>query len=611
MANQIAGCRTGAFICAGFGPGGEPVFPQTNQTHTLGLKAKPLTRPKHQDLSRQELLDLVREQEAALSTYKETLGRIYQEFDAKIEELSLIRRVSDVLRQAEDLTGLALGLVEVVISELPADFVCLMLADPEMNHLTPAAHMSREWDAPRPVDEPHADDVVELGQGDLGQALGDGRILFVPDLNEQAIKPWPALLPSGSRSFMALPLVARQQMLGAMILTGVTASAFGQEHARILTILSDHAAAALANVRLIQQLGEINEQLLDSELEAHQSKEYLQRVLDTANDLILIIKKNGEINYANQAAEDIGLSQESLMDRHITWLFADPDRAEELLVSGERSEQELELRLPGGGGRLMLVSVTPMPDSGEVLAILRDITHRRALERQLMHAEKLASVGILAAGVAHEIGNPLSAVSGYAQLLSKDDVSDDERQEFGNAIFDLAQRIDKIIRDLLDYSRPSPFQGQMVEVNQAIEAVLNMFFTSKRLNSYNLTINRDLARNLPPVRMDRDQLQQVVLNMVMNAAQAMEKGGVLFISTGQDAGAWVTLTFADTGPGIAPENMRNLFDPFFTTKPPGQGTGLGLSICDRIINQAGGRIEVTSRLGKGATFKIWLPGGED
>jgi len=567
-----------------------------------------LTRQEHQDMSRQELLDLVREQEAALSTYKETLARIYQEFDAKIEELSLIRRVSDVLRQSQDLNGLALGMVEVVISELPADFVCLMLADPEMTRLEPAAHMSRDWEGPKPVDGLQADGVVELGQGDLGQDLGAGRIILIPDLNEKQISPWPAPLPKESRSFMALPLVARQQMLGAMILTSMAASAFGQEHTRILTILCDHAAAALANVRLIQQLGEINEQLLDSELEAHQSKEYLQRVLDTANDLILIAGQNGTIKYVNQAATDIGFSLEAVEHRHLAALFSDPERALELLDIDEPSEQELELKLPGGGNRLMLVSLTPLPDSEEVLAILRDITHRRALERQLMHAEKLASVGILAAGVAHEIGNPLSAVSGYAQLLAKDGVSEEERQEFGNSIFDLAQRIDKIIRDLLDYSRPSPFQGQMVEVNQAIEAVLNMFFTSKRLNTYNLTINRDLARDLPPVRMDRDQLQQVVLNMVMNAAQAMDKGGVLTISTRQEAAGWVTLTFADTGPGIAPENMRNLFDPFFTTKPPGQGTGLGLSICDRIISQAGGRIEVISRLGKGATFNIWLPG---
>jgi PAS domain S-box-containing protein len=556
-------------------------------------------------------MDLVREQDAALSTYKETLARIYQEFDAKIEELSLIRRVSDVLRQAEDLTGLALGLVEVVISELPADFVCLMLADPEMTRLEPAAHMSREWEGPEPVKEPGPEGVVALGHGDLGQALDAGRIILIHDLNENKISPWPAPLPEASRSFMALPLVARQQMLGAMILTSMAPKAFGQEHTRILTILCDHAAAALANVRLIQQLGEINEQLLDSELEAHQSKEYLQRVLDTANDQILISGQNGTIKYVNQAATEIGLSLEAVENRHIAGLFSDMERADELLAAGEPSEQELELRLPKGGNRLMLVSITPLPDSDEVLAILRDITHRRALERQLVHAEKLASVGILAAGVAHEIGNPLSAVSGYAQLLAKDGVSDEERQEFGSSIFDLTQRIDKIIRDLLDYSRPSPFQGQMVEVSLAIEAVLNMFFTSKRLNTHNLTINRDLARALPPVRMDRDQLQQVVLNMVMNAAQAMEQGGVLSISTRQEEGGWVSLSFADTGPGIPPENMRNLFDPFFTTKPPGQGTGLGLSICDRIISQAGGRIEVISRLGKGTTFKIWMPGGDN
>lgn len=569
-----------------------------------------MTSPKHQDLSRSELLELVREQEAALSTYKETLGRIYQEFDAKIEELSLIRRVSDALRQAEDLSGLALGLVEVFISELPADFACLMLADPEMTRLAPEASMSQAWDAPRPLRDSPAEDEVSLLHGELGRALGAGRVILTPDLAKEPLEPWPALLPPESRSFMALPLVARQQMLGAMILTSLAASAFGQEHTRILTILCDHAAAALANVRLIQQLGEINEQLLESELEAHKHKEYLQRLLDTANDLIIIAQADGRIKYANQAAAGIGLSGGDLEKRSLTGLFSDPERAGELFGSGQRREQELELSLPGGGARLMLVSATPLPDSGEVLAILRDITRRRALERQLVHAEKLSSVGILAAGVAHEIGNPLSAVSGYAQLLAKEGVGDGERREFAEAIFDLAQRIDKIIRDLLEYSRPSPFQDQLVEVNLAIEAVLNMFFTSKRLSSHNLTINRDLARQLPPVRMDRDQLQQVVLNMVMNAAQAMEGGGVLTIATALKEGNWLTISFADTGPGIAPENMRNLFDPFFTTKPPGQGTGLGLSICDRIISQAGGRIEVKSRLGRGATFRVWLPGAD-
>ena len=186
-------------------------------------------------------------------------------------------------------------------------------------------------------------------------------------------------------------------------------------------------------------------------------------------------------------------------------------------------------------------------------------------------------------------------------------VDDQTRKEFAAAIAGQAERIHRIIRDLLDYSRPSPYLGQALEVNQAIEAVLNMFFTSKRLMQGNVRIERDLARNLPPVNMDRDQLMQVVLNMVMNAAQAMDQGGRLVVKSRCREG-WVRISVTDSGPGIARENLPLIFNPFFTTKPPGQGTGLGLSICDRIVSAAGGRIEVKSKPGKGTTFTVLLPG---
>ncbi len=566
------------------------------------------TRPETDGRNMDDILGQVREQEALLSTYKETLGRIYQEFDARIAELSLIRRVSDVVRQAQDLTSLALGLVEVVISELPADFVCLMLADAEMTSLLPAALMDRDWEAPRPVPRPARRQCLPLGKGQLGRAVSEGRVLLLSDLSQagQKVSPWPADLPRSARTLLVLPLVARQQILGAMLLAGLGPQAFGEEHTRALSIFCDHAAAALINVRLIDQLGEINERLLASELEAHQAKEYLQHLLDTASDLIIIADRQGRVTYANQAAQDLGLARESLAGRPLASLFADQARARLLLERGAPLNEELELNA-GEKSFLTLVSLTPLPESGESLAIIRDVTRRRALERQLMHAEKLASVGILAAGVAHEIGNPLSAVSGYAQLLTKDDITSDERREFAQAIASQAERINRIIRDLLEYSRPSPYQGQAIEVNQAIEAVLGMFFTSKRLAHSHLAINRDLARELPLVRIDRDQLQQVVLNMVMNAAQAMEEGGSLTLITRRQDG-WVRIDFADTGPGISPGHLALIFDPFFTTKPPGQGTGLGLSICDRIINAAGGRIEVRSQLGKGTTFTVWLPG---
>ena len=563
-------------------------------------------------LDREDLVRLVGEQRAALDTYKETLARIYQEFDSKIEELSLIRRVSDVLRQAQDLKGLALGLVEVVMSELPADLVSLMLTDPEMTRISPVAVFDRAWRRPRPVEEAEDAPGVSLAEGALGEAVSEGRVLIIPDL--AAVRdqsgPLPPEVPPGAASLMALPLVARQQIMGTMLLVSLSPQAFGQEQTRTLTILCDHAAAALVNVRLIDQLGEINERLLASELEAHQAKEHLQYTLDAASDLILIADQDGLITYANHAAAELGLEREELLGRPMAGLFNDQARAAAAFAQPDRSNDELELIAADGRVFDTLVSSTPLPASGEVLAIVRDITQRKALERQLMHAEKLASVGILAAGVAHEIGNPLSAVSGYAQLLGKDNVADPDRVEFAAAIAEQTERIDRIIRDLLDYSRPSPYLGQAVEVQAAIEAVLNMFFTPKRLAREKVRIARDYGPEVPPVIIDRDQLQQVVLNMAMNAAQAMgEGGGDLTIATGREQGG-VFITFSDTGPGMSPEVIERVFDPFYTTKPVGQGTGLGLSICDRIITRAGGRISVSSPEGQGAVFKVWLPAAD-
>jgi signal transduction histidine kinase len=133
-----------------------------------------------------------------------------------------------------------------------------------------------------------------------------------------------------------------------------------------------------------------------------------------------------------------------------------------------------------------------------------------------------------------------------------------------------------------------------------------MYFTEKRLLSHSMTINTRLAKDLPGVSMDLDQLQQVVLNLIINAAQAMKKGGRLTIVSTNEAG-FVKVSFIDTGPGIRPEHLAHIFDPFFTTKPPGQGTGLGLSICQRIVSQVGGRLTVESKPGKGAVFSLFLP----
>ncbi|KIX14569.1 ATP-binding protein [Dethiosulfatarculus sandiegensis] len=562
--------------------------------------------PELKNQDKETLIRMVEEQRSALATYKETLSRIYREFDAKIEELSLIRRVSDALRKAADLKGLTAGLVEVVISELPADFVGLLLTDPEMTCLIPSALYDRGWEQPEIKIEISDKNNIPLDQGVLGRAVANGSILLLPDWDLTDEQPWPGVFPKQAKSLLALPLVARQQIVGAMVLVSLATGAFGQEHTRTLTIICDHAAHALINFRLIDQLGEINERLLASEIKAHQAREYQQSLLDNAADLIIVADASGCISYTNKAALELGFSPREIEGRPLWDLFSQPEKARSWFASSRKQSRELDMLPPYGGERQVSVSLTPISRTGELLVMARDITRQKELERSLLQAEKLASVGILAAGVAHEIGNPLSAISGYAELLAKKQINQAERTEFSKAISEQAERINRIIRDLLDYSRPSPDRKRVLLVNQAIEAVLNMYFTEKRLLSHAMTIKTRLAKDLSGVNMDRDQLQQVVLNLIMNAAQAMDKGGKLSIVS-ENEGGFVKIRFIDTGPGIKPEHLAHIFDPFFTTKPPGRGTGLGLSICQRIVSQAGGRLTVESQPGKGAVFSLFLP----
>ena len=558
-------------------------------------------------LDRKELLALVEKQRAWLATYQRTVQNAQQKYEATLEELNLIRRVTDVLRTSGGLKSLSVKLVQVVISELTADFVCLMLAGPDSGGLSPQAVFKQDWQGPRPVEELKRNEILPLDKSRVGRSLRKGRELMAGSAAELKGEHFPEVLPRNTESMLSLPLVARGEVLGAMLLASPERDAFGPEDVRTLTIICHHAAAALANIRFTGELESANRRLLASEKQARLARERLQRFFDSAGDAILISGPKGGVTYLNQAALDLGLAGDQVLGKPLAPLFGDQAKAELILGSRLRYNEEMTLVTPRGE-KVVMCGSTPFPDTGEVMLIMRDVTQKKALERQLMHAEKLASVGILAAGVAHEIGNPLSAISGYAQLMDHEKAAAEDR-EFARAIGEEADRINKIIRDLLDYSRPSPHRGQAVEVNLAVESVLNMFFTQKRLKSSRLEIVRELAPGLPPVMMDRDQLQQVVLNMVMNAAQAMEeKGGRLTISTGRHKGL-VQVVFSDNGPGIDPQNLPLLFDPFFTTKPVGKGTGLGLAICHRIVNQAGGRIKVESGPGRGTDFTVWLPAG--
>jgi two-component system NtrC family sensor kinase len=271
-------------------------------------------------------------------------------------------------------------------------------------------------------------------------------------------------------------------------------------------------------------------------------------------------------------------------------------------------------------------------------------------QEELIRTEKLASIGRFAAGVAHEVGNPLGAILGYTSILEKGGIDREESKDYLKRIEKEIERINRIVRELLDFARPSNFEIREVEINKVIENTLSLLSYQK--NFKNVETQLDLHPNLPLVKGDESQLSQVFINIILNAVDAMASGGILRIQTieyivedlltdrlqrlypprrkGDPVASdysrlrkpdplsalltkfpkgtkLVKTQISDTGVGIAKEDLEKIFDPFFTTKAPDKGTGLGLSISLRIVESMGGEIRVDSKVGKGSTFEVYLP----
>jgi signal transduction histidine kinase len=259
---------------------------------------------------------------------------------------------------------------------------------------------------------------------------------------------------------------------------------------------------------------------------------------------------------------------------------------------------------------------------------------------EAIRSERLASIGLLAAGTAHEIGTPLASIIGYAGILSDELSTDPGKRDYSRRIEQEAGRIDRIVRDLLDYARPLKCQLAPVEIPSLIKETVALLEGQGALKG--VTVSFSVAESLPEPYIDRFQFQQVLINLLLNARDAMSSGGRIEIKAGieeqidrrsakspsgrfmgrrkEDFGSAFQSTFTlgntykmlridihDSGSGISPENLERIFDPFFTTKEPGKGTGLGLSIAARIIDSFGGRITVTSDPGLGSCFSIYLP----
>ncbi len=240
------------------------------------------------------------------------------------------------------------------------------------------------------------------------------------------------------------------------------------------------------------------------------------------------------------------------------------------------------------------------------VGINKNITERKRMEEQLMLTDRLASIGELASGIAHELNNPLTSVIGFSQLLLEEDIPQNLKEDVGT-IYSEAQRASAIVKNLLTFARKHAPMRQLSQVNNILEDVLKLRAYEQKVN--NIELEKRFATDLPEIMVDYFQMQQVFLNLIVNAESAMLEAngrGKMVITTGRHNHT-VKVTITDNGPGIAKENLRRVFDPFFTTKEVGKGTGLGLSICHGIVAGHGGRIYAEGTVNEGAAFVVELP----
>ncbi len=480
------------------------------------------------------------------------------------------------------------------------------LKDPETGELSlAAAHRYQEQELKRELELNH--EFVKTIQGD--QEVKELRLTGEGDTYRPLLQD--------AKSALIVPLAAMDTWLGAIILESHHKNAFTDQEQLDVRIMASHIAGTLRNLNFLRDLD--------------LSLRFQRGIIDNANALVVILDPNGRISLVNKALQElVGVSADRLTGRDYRDIFERHLRVEmpdgERVALGQENFKKLVRKVLKGKNLENIRVTMTTPEGRETRAIFntstildmegrfqgfiaigQNITRYQELEKNLLQAEKLATVGQMAAGIAHDLNNPITGVLSYAEMLQQNEGLDQHARAQLQRLQEEAERIQALSRNLMSYARPSEESSFPLDLR---ELVLNsLSFSHYELSREQVKVETDIPESLPRIRGIKDQLQQALINLLGNASQACaEKGGgkvVISACEGQDHS--VEIKVMDTGQGIPRDNMDRLFDPFFTTKPEGKGTGLGLLIVKEIIERHHGSVDVQSEPGKGTTFTITLP----
>ncbi|MBI5303197.1 MAG: GAF domain-containing protein [Chloroflexi bacterium] len=526
--------------------------------------------------------------------------------------------IGKTLVAASDLDAVLTSVMRAVNAQLNVETGSVLLRVPGKDELAFAKILHGD-------EEQFAAVRLRVGQGIAGWVAQTGQSALVADAQTDARFYADVDRTTGftTRALLAVPLLARGNVIGVIELVSRRANAFTVADQLLLEAIAAPVSIAIQNARLHKELDYRLQELHTVLHKVERAKKEWESTIDAIEEAVLLVDENCRILRVNRVlANWLNTTPAALVGNYCYHVVhgtdTPPERCPHSQVLAELKQihtAEFEKQIHTTEfdephlNRTVRLTVYPLRVSegfeASTANVLKDVTAERRLQAQLLQSEKLAATGRMAASLAHEINNPLQAIQGCLDLTGAN-LGNPEKQErylamAGNEL----NRLTTIVKRMLDFYRPAKGERTPCDPREILDDVLAL--AAKRIAQGRVTLHIDWIDNTPTLQLVSNQFKQVFLNLILNALEAMTQGGELYIRgyLVEQKGRWLAISFGDTGVGISPDELPNIFEPFYTTKA--DGTGLGLAVCQSIVTNHGGHVTAESAPSVGSTFTVWLP----